>query len=44
VGKGDTPRKVNKDKFDENFDSIDWSKRDTTKQKGGQQHVTDSKQ
>jgi hypothetical protein len=26
AGKGDTPRKVNKNKYDKNFDEIDWSK------------------
>ena len=28
MGKGDTPRKVNKDKYDGNYDQINWSKKD----------------
>ena len=30
-GKGDRPREVDKDKYDKNYDSIKWEKRDDSK-------------
>ena len=32
AGKGDTPRKVDKNKYDKNFDEIDWSKHKKTEE------------